>query len=81
MRVQHLLSCNVLPFPKLIFDAARLIFSWENLWHKIELALGSPEGFERKNLTRRKCMLKIKVLLADDHIVVRQGLRALLAAE
>ena len=26
-------------------------------------------------------MLKIRVLLADDHIVVRQGLRALLAAE
>jgi DNA-binding NarL/FixJ family response regulator len=27
------------------------------------------------------CMQKIKVLLADDHVVVRQGLRALLAAE
>src|SRR5213082_682686 len=26
-------------------------------------------------------MLKIRVLLADDHVVVRQGLRALLAAE
>ena len=26
-------------------------------------------------------MRKIRVLLADDHIVVRQGLRALLAAE
>src|ERR1041385_4979272 len=26
-------------------------------------------------------MQKIKVLLADDHVVVRQGLRALLAAE
>ena len=27
------------------------------------------------------CMQKIKVLLADDHVVVRQGLRALLTAE
>jgi DNA-binding NarL/FixJ family response regulator len=32
--------------------------------------------------TRRvKLMQKIRILLADDHVVVRQGLRALLAAE
>src|SRR3954465_11771478 len=30
---------------------------------------------------REECMRKIRVLLADDHTVVRQGLRALLDAE
>jgi DNA-binding NarL/FixJ family response regulator len=34
-----------------------------------------------QSMSDQSSMQKIKVLLADDHVVVRQGLRALLAAE
>jgi DNA-binding NarL/FixJ family response regulator len=52
----------------------------KNLWHSGEFGLGcrilkSEPEFDIEH------MRKIRVLLADDHTVVRQGLRALLAAE
>jgi len=50
------------------------------LWRNGNFGLGWQSRSRQTDLSRT-CMRKIRVLLADDHTVVRQGLRALLAAE
>jgi len=47
---------------------------------QMEIGIIFPNGFLQLKLFDRN-MEKIRVILADDHTVVRQGLRALLAAE
>ena len=53
----------------------------QKLWRKFKSALFLPKAFEAVEFKNQSVMEKIRVILADDHTVVRQGLRALLAAE